>query len=227
MLESLATEGMDVSMRMDLAAGVFYMNMAAKGMDLAGLDPNAWYKMDLAALTEQAGVEAMAMSQSLDMEELLNTMLTSGETINSTDAYSELKAMMEGLCAIFADDNFVLDENGLYTATYSTEMEGMAVDCRISLGLTDDTVSSFEVVVIVGEENMGVSLGMRMDAEGKMKAEMNLAISGGMITGTLTMEGGYTQGTTAPETQPPVGATVLDMNDLDALTGVLPLPEEA
>lgn len=225
MLESLATEGVDVSMRMDLTAGVFYMNMAAKVMEQAGLDPDTWYKMDLAEVMGQTGMDAMALSQGLDLSELLNTVLSSGGTVNSVTAYSEIKAVVEGLCAIFADENFQLDEDGWYTIEYSMEDGDTTLACYLSLEMTDDTVTGYEMGVSIQAEAVTVALNMGMTDEGQMAMEARLIV-GGMLTGTMTMEGAYTQGTAAPETEPPAGATIRDMNSLDDLAGVMSLPEE-
>ena len=257
MLEVWATEGVDLSMRMDMTAGTLYMNMAAAGLDVAGLDPTVWYKLDLTDMMGQTGMDALAMGGTLDLVDSLNAQLSASEVLNSTAAYTEIKAMAEELCAGLADDSFQLDEDGWYTLSYSMDEEGTAVEYALSLALTDDTLEAYEMVAVCQVEQVTIMAQMAMTDDGEMAFALQLSlalteeqmtqlmegvqldelmggmqlsqfvkVNGGAVTCTMVMECAYTEGTTAPETEPPAGATIMDMNDLDELAGVMTLPEE-
>lgn len=253
--KALAAQDMALSMRMDRTAGTFYMNMSAPGLAPAQLDPNTWYEMDMAELMGQTGVEALTVGTGTDIAGMLNGMLASGQTVNSTTAYAEIKAMTEGLYTALADESFRLDENGLYTAEYSLESEGTVLEFYLSLALTDDALIGYEMGLArqVGNAVTVMAVGMTDDGqvvavarvsqalEGEMLAQMAqtleggqlaqlvenpliaqaLKSSGGTFTVTMTMRGAYTQGTKAPQTQPPAGATVKPLEDLPGL-----LPQE-
>ena len=242
---ALAAQDMALSMRMDRTAGTFYVNMAAQGLAPEELDPNTWYEMDLAELMGQTGVEALTVGGGADIPGLLNGMLASGQNINSTTAYSEIKAMTEGVYTALADESFRLDENGLYTVSYSLENGGTVLEFYLSLALTDDVLVGYEMGVArqVGNSVTVMAVGMTNDGQVVAVVQVAQALEGeqlaqlledpqvaqvlkgadGTFTVTMTMRGAYTQGTKAPQTQPPTGATVKRLEDL---AGVLPLSLE-
>ena len=225
-LRALATEGMDVSMRMDTKAGTVYMNMDSKGF-MAELDPNGWYKMDLASLAEAEGLswaEALTANQGLDLAGMLTQEFGSLELTNAATDYSTVKKMVEELCAVFADDNFQQDENGVYNATCSLDTEDKAVELVLSLAMEGDVVRGGQLTVTLSEDDRDVVAALYMDGAGKMQMGMAMVTGGGKVTANMAMEASYTQGTTAPETQPPAGATILEVNDLDELMGAMSIP---
>ncbi len=52
-----------------------------------------------------------------------------------------------------------------------------------------------------------------MDADGNMTANLSMGM-GDIMSMTMDMTGAYTQGTSAPETQPPEGAAVVDLLEM-------------
>ena len=52
-----------------------------------------------------------------------------------------------------------------------------------------------------------------MDADGNMTANLSMGM-GDILSMTMDMTGAYTQGTSAPEDQPPEGAAVVDLLEM-------------
>ena len=214
-LKALAADGMTLAVRMDRAAGTAYMNM----------DPtsNVWYRMDATQAAGTSLTDAMAMGKLSDMVKSLTAALGGTELTDSSKAYPDMKAKAEALCAALADESFQLGENGVYTTTYSAENGETATEFYVALAMTGETVTAYEIGVATKEEAATTTVVMGMNADGRMQMEMVQVSGGGMIASDLVMEGSYAPGTTAPNTQPPAGAEIQDMEeDADALMGLLP-----
>ena len=223
LMEAMGAEGMTLSMRLDRSAGAAYINM--KGIALEDLDPDAWYKLDGAAMTEAdlPMTAVMDMDQSLDLVGMLADQLSAMELTDASSDYTSLKTRVEGLAAALADESFKKGENGAYTAAWSMTTEEGKTDYYLSLTLEGGTVTGCQVSVITGDTASSTSMTVTMSADGQIKLETVQLSGGGLITSTTVMEGRYTQGTTPPETTPPTGAAVLELEDLDALAGMSPL----
>lgn len=215
MLDTLKNQGIDLSIRGDMGKGTLYMNMKGDILTTAGMNGNDWYKMDMAALMEQSGMdwgEVLKMSRDLDYTVLAKQALSSLALTDSTTAYDGVKTAVESVLTALSDEGFV-QEGEEYTAMVDLQEGNSTVTVVLVLGMKKETVVGYTMGMYMEavENDMTVSMDMTVsvDEKDRMTAEMHMD-SAGLMTVDLTMEGGYTQGKTAPVTEPPAGASVVD-----------------
>ena len=98
-------------------------------------------------------------------------------------------------------------------------MDGLAADLTFTLTLDGEDVTAYdlsaEITVTDPDSGLAVSLTVAeaMDADGNMTANLSMGM-GDILSMTMDMTGAYTQGTSAPETQPPEGAAVVDLLEM-------------
>ncbi len=241
---ALKTDGIDVTVRGDINTGKLYMNMDLSALGAAmtesGLDPDAWYELDMAAIMEQAGMkwsDLMSMSENSNMTDALPSALATTQPDDATNGYKYLKKSFDGLFAAFADDHFQLWGSkvpynfGSCSTHYdlpSPDGSNAAMDLLlIFVSETDLTLKGYELTVAMNrdaatEDGSPVTMSVRvsMDAEGKMNADLSMDM-GDMIELSMTMDGGYTPGTAAPVVTPPAGAKVIPFTELAGQGGDL------
>ncbi len=227
-LDALKKEGVDLSVRGDLAAGQLYMNMKSNALeDLTGeeMDSNTWYKLDMAALMEQVGIdwtEVLSASKNVDYAELAKSAVASLSLTDSAGAYDQVKTAVEDVVKALSDEGFVKEGND-YTALVELEENNASLTVVITMTMEKDAVTSYTMGIHMeateDETTMAMDVTSGMDNNDQMAAEMNLDMAG-LITMKMTMEGKYTQGKTAPVTEPPAGANVVDYMDLIAQGGL-------
>lgn len=230
-LDSMKNEGVDLAMRGDLGAGKLYMNMSGVLFDTAGMDADTWYEMDMASLMEQSGMdwsELLELSKNIDYAALVKTALSAAEPTDSATAYESVKATVEGVVASLSDDGFVRDGDQ-YTAAVALEEDGVFASLIFVLEMPKDTVTGYVMSMAVESQEDDITVSMDMtiavDDKDQMQAEMNMDMAG-LMTMKMTMEGKYAPGKTAPQTQPPAGAKVVNFMELtgaqeDASLGVI------
>lgn len=203
--ETLKTDGIDLAIRGDLDRGKLYLNMDMGALGAkAGVEPDAWYELDMATL----------MKQDKDVLDGLTSLLTAAEPTDSTTAYADLKQSYDALFTAFSDAGFA-EKDGAYAAEY-TAPNG---DTALALTLTMDggQVSAYAMDVTANAAVNGGSVRMTMNvnmtADGKMNAGLDMD-TGGMLTANVVIDGAFTPGATAPVTAPPAGAKVLPFDDL-------------
>lgn len=224
MIDALAKDGISMQMRGDMAGGKLYMNMSGKALEAAGMSPDVWYSMDLAALTQTAGIDFTALmdaSKTMNYESLVKMALQSADLSDSTTAYTEALNAAKQVASFLSDSSFV--KNGSdYTTTASITEDGAKVDLSLTLTTSGDKVVGYSM-------NMGMSaaadaedasagsvtmnMTASMDAKDQMKSHVTMDMMG-FLGMDLTMTGGYTKGDKAPETEPPAGATVVPYETL-------------
>lgn len=221
MLDALATEGMEIAMRGDLSRGVLYMNMAGSALESAGMPSNVWYTMDLNAALAESGMdfgELMQVSKNLDYKALAKLALNSVELNDAAGDYTALRALLDGIVSVFADDAFAADGNILATQ-FSLEEKGTSVAAELFLVMDQDAVVGYNMSAILTttDPNSGTSvqmfLGVAVDPADRMSAGVSMDMAG-MLSLEMNMEGGYTKGDTAPVTEPPADAVVADYLEL-------------
>ncbi len=234
--EALKTKGMDVSLRGDINAGKLYMNMDMSA--LAGVTENiptadVWYELDMAALMEQAGMdwnELMAMSENANTLDTLVSALAATQPNDAADGYNDLKKSFDDLFAAFADDHFQLwgskapyHVHSCSTTYQQTAADGSTVSMDLLLHFvseTDPTVDGYTLILTMSQGETGeMTMTVSMDNHGKMTAEIE-AVMGG-ITMSMTMDGTYAPGTTAPVVTPPEGAKIVPFTEMMGQTGDL------
>lgn len=242
--DALKTDGVDVAVRGDINTGKLYMNMdlgvLGTAMAGSGLDADAWYELDMAALMEQAGMdwgELMAMTENADTLDTLVSALAAAQPNDAANGYNELKKSFDGLFAAFADDHFQLWGSkvpynfGSCSTHYDLpSSDGFNVGMDLLLTFVsehDHTLKGYELTFTMNNgtataEGSPVTMTMTisMDADGKMNAEIEMDM-GNMITMHMTMDGSYAPGTTAPVVTPPEGAKIVPFTEMMGQTGDL------
>lgn len=241
MLDALKTDGMNMALRGDINAGKLYMNMDMGELGTqAGLDADAWYELDMAALMEQAGMDwsdLMTMSENADTMDALVAALSAVEPNDAANGYAELKKSFDDLFAAFADDHFQLwgtkvpHNFGSCSTHYdlpSTDGSNVGMDLLLTfLSEHDHTLKGYEMTFTMNNGTattdgspVTMTVKVSMDNHGKMNADIDMNM-GGLITMTMTMDGAYTPGTTAPVVTPPEGAKIVPYTDLMGQAGDL------
>lgn len=223
MLNALKEKGIELSMRGDMAAGKLYMSMKGELFAASGISGEDWYRMDMAALAAKSGMdwtELMAMSKKLDCAALVKTLLTTASVDSVETGYTSLKAFVEKAALALSDEGFVKEGNILTSTVSAGEGEGSD---RVSLKLTmkgDEVVGyvmEARTTAAVEDAALTMRMTVTMDDKDRMTAGMEMDMAG-ILSMNMTMEGGYTQGKTAPVTEPPAGAKVEDLMKLMGVT---------
>lgn len=223
MLNSLKTSGIDMTVRGDMNTGKLYMNMDMGALaTVAEISADDWYELDMAALMTQAGMdwgELMAASESADLLDTLTSTLTAAAPNSAATGYSELKASFEELFSAFADDKFTETELGTYAMTYMLSQD---MEICIELTKAENQVIGY-MLTVTGQQGEGDQLTTfqvtaSQTAEGKLTAVIKVRPRAFDLT--MIMEGGYTQGTTAPVVTPPAGAKIVPFTGLTGGNGM-------
>ena len=225
LLDSLADEGIAMDIRGDLERGQLYFRFGGGFMTTAlGVDENTWFSMDMAAMYEAMGMDysgllSMAAGE-VDYSALLSTLLALAvtEPTDKDTAYSDLSAAVDLAAQLLRDDAWTASGNDRILH-YSLEQGGASADLTFTLTLDGEDVTAYdlaaEVTVTDPDSGLAVSLTVAeaMDADGNMTANLSMGM-GDILSMTMDMTGAYTQGTSAPETQPPEGAAVVDLLEM-------------
>jgi len=228
LLNAFKTEGLNMSMRGDLSGGKLYMNISGKALEEAGMEsegvifPNTWYSMDMNALLAGSGMdlaELIKQSSSVDCkavaQEFLNTMTLNSATGEGEGiSYEVFKQSAENLVCALSDAGFIQDGD-----KYVSSIDGGLNKMEISLTMENGAVAAYDMTVNMTMEEDGVAVSMLVD----MGVDKNDKLSGKltmdmapMMAMELNITGGYTKGTTAPATEPPAGAQVVDLMEMMA-----------
>ena len=228
-LDALAQEGIDLSMRGNMDEGKLYMMMGGSLLESAGIPKDTWFLMDFDAIFAQTGLNAdwkqlMTAARSADMTPMLAALLAAGQQpATASTAYGEMKAQMEKLVALFADDAFVKDGNN-YTATIDflqltgQEAEGTEGTLTLTLTMRRNEAVGYAMGIHAASTNeelgvMAVDITMALDDKDQMKANIAMDM-GELLNINLDLNAKYTKGRTAPETVPPAGAVVLPLDQM-------------
>lgn len=218
-LDALKKEGIDLTMRGDLAKGTLYMNMKGQLLETAGMKAEDWYKLDMAALMKEAGMdwaELLATSKDVDYVALAKAAVASLPLTDSTAAYDKVKTAAESVVASLSDEGFEKEGND-YTALVELEENGVSVTVVLTMTMEKDAVTAYvmgmHMEATEDETTVAMDMTTGMDDKDQMTAEVNMDMAG-LITVQLTMKGKYAQGKTAPVTEPPAGANVVDYMEL-------------
>lgn len=225
LLDSLADEGIAMDIRGDLERGQLYFRFGGDFMTTAlGVDENTWFSMDMAAMYEAMGMDYSGLlsmaAGDVDYSALLSTLLALAvtEPTDRDTAYSDLSAAVDLAAQMLRDDAWTASGNDRILH-YAPEMDGLAADLTFTLTLDGEDVTAYdlaaEITATDPDSGLAVSLTVAeaMDADGNMTANLSMDM-GDILSMTMDMTGAYTQGTSAPETQPPEGAAVVDLLEM-------------
>ena len=143
----------------------------------------------------------------------LNAASNEGEGIS----YEVYRDSVESLALAFSDEGFS-KEGDIYTAFVDGGLQKM----ELSLTMDKETVTGYGMVLNNQVSQQGMVMGMIIDTAvtGDEMTAVITVDAAGLISAELTMEGSYAPGETAPATQPPEGATVLDLTQMVNTPGV-------
>lgn len=217
----VGTNSVALAARGEMASGKLYLNMDMGALNAqTKVDPAAWYELDMVALMEQAGTawaDVMTVSN-MDMLDVLTVLFSGYQPTNAATAYTDVKTMVEAAVAAFCDEGFV-QVDGQYVTTY-TVGDDNATTLVLVLDMAGETLKGYVVGVDMTTQDKDgrttdTSVSVSLDDKGQMDAKVTMDM-GGLMDMTMTMEGAYTPGITAPVTAPPAGVKVLPFT---ALTG--------
>lgn len=223
---------MDVgfSMRGDMDDGTFYFHLDAPQLEqLAGMDLDSWYKMDMAAfydaMSEQTGMtyaQLMELSNASldeDFSQLLPQMLKDMPLNSVSFTTSDYLELLNTICG---DSRFVKSGSS-YVNTFLNEG---GIQGTFTLYTSGGKVNGYAMELKADPDAAGGELSITTSMKGsKMELAMNMAASQGEgqegeiisqvdITMDMMMDGTYQTTSTQPATEPPAGASVVDLMEL-------------
>ena len=216
-MAALFPDGLDFEMRFDMETGVYYLYSEALNDAAQTGATGVWYRMDLAAMLDQMGVQAgmdyntlMELSQAaqdMTFTEYLESTLASLPLTDATATTSDVLAVINDLCA----DSAFQQSGSAYTSTYALA-EG--AEMTLTLYTSGGSVNGYAVAVSM-EGLMDVSASMRgSDMTVNMSMNVPSGGEGSAMSMTMEMTGQYTATSSAPLGVPPTGAGVLDLTEL-------------
>lgn len=215
-LEQLGKEGIGMAIRADMTKGAMYMNLNGALMEASGMDPKAWYAMDLGTILAQSGMDMNSL-KSGDYESLLKLAVGSVELTDATTDYAQLKLLAEKAAQLLSDASFLTKDNVAANGFIYSE-NGIGVEVTLALTMKNDAVVGYELTAagsLTDAEagTMALEMWVSMDEAGRMAAEVWMDL-GTTMSLKMSMMGGYTKGTTAPVTEPPAGALIVPFESL-------------
>lgn len=234
--EPLFPMDLSAAMRGDMKDGVLYFNLDSQQLAaLTGWDNEAWYKLDMKtiydAMSQQTGMtyaqlmELSYASLEEDFSQLLPTVLKDLPLNSVQFTTTDYLALLNTICG---DSHFVksgsdyvntfLNEGGLQ-GTFTISTSGGAVNGYAMELKADPDVLGAEMAITASMQGSKMEMAMNMDLS-QGEGQDGEIISEIVITLDMTMDGTYQSTSAQPATQPPAGATVVDL--MDMLGGALP-----
>jgi len=224
MAEALAKEGIDFAIRGDITEGKLAFTVDGAALAQAGLPQNTWYTMDLAGLGQGTGMDYASLLAGMaaqTSDHYVDTMAKSFlSTLTPTSAdnkgygvsYQTFAESVENVVYALSDEGFT--KSG---SDYTCTIDGGLLKMELTLTMKQDKVVAYAMTMTatqtVGEDNMSMVIDMAVDEKDQFTGSMKMDMAG-LMDMDLALSGGYTKGTTAPQTQPPEGVGVIDLNAL-------------
>ena len=218
----IAPTDMNLDMRADLDTGMLYLyfqsedleqlmnnNVQVNGESVEFQIPDQWYSLDMKAVYDEAYgpgfyeelIALSTASQDAAFAQTLEELLKSDTlTLTSTATTSDY---LEALNQLLGDSHF--QKSG---STYTSTLEQDGVTILFHLYTSGGQVNGYGMEM-TASETTGMEMTMTMEMKGD---DMSLLME--MAGMTMEMDGTYRPSSTAPETEPPAGATVVDLWEL-------------
>ena len=213
---------MNLDVRADLDTGMLYLyfqsedleylmnnNVQINGETIEFQIPDQWYSLDMKAVYDEAYgpgfyeelIALSTASQEATFAQTLEELLKSDTlTLTSTATTSDY---LEALNQLLGDSHF--QKSG---STYTSTLEQDGVTILFHLYTSGGQVNGYGMEMTASE-----TTGMEMTMTMEMKGD-NMSLLMEMAGMTMEMDGTYRPSSTAPETEPPAGATVVDLWEL-------------
>ena len=218
----IAPTDMNLDMRADLDTGMLYLyfqsedleqlmnnNVQVNGESVEFQIPDQWYSLDMKAVYGEAYgpgfyeelIALSAASQEAAFAQTLEELLKSDTLILTSTATTS--DYLEALNQLLGDSHF--QKSG---STYTSTLEQDGVTILFHLYTSGGQVNGYGMEM-TASETTGMEMTMTMEMKGD---DMSLLLE--MAGMTMEMDGTYRPSSTAPETEPPAGATVVDLWEL-------------
>ncbi len=213
---------MNLDMRADLDTGLLYLyfqsedleqlmnnNVQVNGETIEFQIPDQWYSLDMKAVYDEAYgpgfyeelIALSAASQEAAFAQTLEELLKSDTLILTSTATTS--DYLEALNQLLGDSHF--QKSG---STYTSTLEQDGVTLLFHLYTSGGQVNGYGMEM-TASETTGMEMTMTMEMQGD---DMSLLME--MAGMTMEMDGTYRPSSAAPETEPPAGATVVDLWEL-------------
>ena len=220
--DPIAPTDMNLDMRADLDTGMLYLyfqsedleqlmnnNVQVNGESVEFQIPDQWYSLDMKAVYDEAYgpgfyeelIALSAASQEAAFAQTLEELLKSDTLILTSTATTS--DYLEALNQLLGDSHF--QKSG---STYTSTLEQDGVTILFHLYTSGGQVNGYGMEM-TASETTGMEMTMTMEMKGN---DMSLLME--MAGMTMEMDGTYRPSSTAPETEPPAGATVVDLWEL-------------
>ena len=213
---------MNLDVRADLDTGMLYLyfqsedleylmnnNVQINGETIEFQIPDQWYSLDMKAVYDEAYgpgfyeelIALSTASQEATFAQTLEELLKSDTLILTSTATTS--DYLEALNQLLGDSHF--QKSG---STYTSTLEQDGVTILFHLYTSGGQVNGYGMEM-TASETTGMEMTMTMEMKGD---DMSLLME--MAGMTMEMDGTYRPSSTAPETEPPAGATVVDLWEL-------------
>ena len=212
---------MNLDMRADLDTGLLYLyfqsedleqlmnnNVQVNGETIEFQIPDQWYSLDMKAVYDEAYgpgfyeelIALSAASQEAAFAQTLEELLKSDTLILTSTATTS--DYLEALNQLLGDSHF--QKSG---STYTSTLEQDGVTLLFHLYTSGGQVNGYGMEMTASDPGMEMTMTMEMKGD-----DMSLLLE--MAGMTMEMDGTYRPSSAAPETEPPAGATVVDLWEL-------------
>ena len=217
----IAPTDMNLDMRADLDTGMLYLyfqsedleqlmnnNVQVNGETIEFQIPDQWYSLDMKAVYDEAYgpgfyeelVALSAVSQEAAFAQTLEELLKSDTLILTSTATTS--DYLEALNQLLGDSHF--QKSG---STYTSTLEQDGVTLLFHLYTSGGQVNGYGMEMTTADPEAQMTMTMEMKGD-----DMSLLFQ--MDGMTMEMDGTYRPSSAAPETEPPAGATVVDLWEL-------------
>ena len=212
---------MNLDMRADLDTGLLYLyfqsedleqlmnnNVQVNGETVEFQIPDQWYSLDMKAVYDEAYgpgfyeelIALSAASQEAAFAQTLEELLKSDTLILTSTATTS--DYLEALNQLLGDSHF--QKSG---STYTSTLEQDGVTLLFHLYTSGGQVNGYGMEMTTADPEAQMTMTMEMKGD-----DMSLLLE--MDGMTMEMDGTYRPSSAAPETEPPAGATVVDLWEL-------------
>ena len=217
----IAPTDMNLDMRADLDTGLLYLyfqsedleqlmnnNVQVNGETIEFQIPDQWYSLDMKAVYDEAYgpgfyeelIALSAASQEAAFAQTLEELLKSDTLILTSTATTS--DYLEALNQLLGDSHF--QKSG---STYTSTLEQDGVTLLFHLYTSGGQVNGYGLEMTTADPEAQMTMTMEMKGD-----DMSLLLE--MDGMTMEMDGTYRPSSAAPETEPPAGATVVDLWEL-------------
>ena len=217
----IAPTDMNLDMRADLDTGMLYLyfqsedleqlmnnNVQVNGESVEFQIPDQWYSLDMKAVYDEAYgpgfyeelIALSAASQEAAFAQTLEELLKSDTLILTSTATTS--DYLEALNQLLGDSHF--QKSG---STYTSTLEQDGVTILFHLYTSGGQVNGYGMEMTTADPEAQMTMTMEMKGD-----DMSLLLE--MAGMTMEMDGAYRPSSAAPETEPPAGATVVDLWEL-------------